>query len=256
MNSTLSPPAVTVVALPARNDFLLNHLLIPVVALLAISTLLMAGNGDQWLADHIYQLEGGRWLLRDAWVTSHLIHHGGKSLSVLAAVLTLVTLLWASVDARGQRCRRPLLYLLLTVALSTGLVSLLKSAIPMDCPWDLSRYGGFREFVGLFETRPDGMPGAACFPGGHASAGYAWVSLYFVALVLRPAWRWPALALPLLVGAIFGIGQQLRGAHFLSHDVWALGISWLLATVLYLWMFRPGTKHAPPASISTTGEMA
>ncbi|WP_305805415.1 phosphatase PAP2 family protein [Stenotrophomonas sp. YIM B06876] len=221
----------------------------------------MGGNIDQWFADLLYRLEGGHWLLKEAWVTSQLIHRGGKWLSVLASLGLIGLLLCACFNARGHRYRRPLLYLLLAVALSTGLVSLLKSVTQMDCPWDLSRYGGLRSFVGLFETRPADMPAAACFPGGHASAGYAWVALYFFALAVRPAWRWRMLTLALLTGATFGFGQQLRGAHFLSHDLWSLGISWLVAVSLYLWMLRPERMHAAqavsvPPSISTSGNLA
>ncbi|MGV8960625.1 MAG: phosphatase PAP2 family protein [Stenotrophomonas sp.] len=258
MNSPLPSPALSDTVLPARTDFLFNHLLLPVVALLAASAALMAGNIDQWFADQLYRLEGGRWVLKEAWFTSQLIHRDGKWLSVLASLGLIGALLRARFDARWHRYRRPLLYLLLAVALSTGLVSALKSVTQMDCPWDLSRYGGLRSFVGLFETRPADMPSAACFPAGHASAGYAWVALYFFALVVRPAWRWRLLTLALLTGATFGFGQQLRGAHFLSHDLWSLGISWLVALSLYLWMFRPQPEPTAsiPSSTSISGNLA
>ena len=42
----------------------------------------------------------------------------------------------------------------------------------------------------------------------------------------------------LLLGLVFGIGQQLRGAHFVSHDVWTLGLCWFIATTLALWWRR------------------
>lgn len=238
MNSPASSTSLVAPATSLRTDVLTKYLLYPVIALLLLSTVLMAGNGDQWLADQLFRLEGGQWALKDAWLTSHVIHRGGKKLSVLASIITLAALLRACFSTQRRNIRRPLLYLLLAVALSTGLVSLLKLTTHMDCPWDLSRYGGLRPFVGLFDPRPADMASAACFPGGHSSAGYAWVALYFFALLLKPAWRWPALIVPLLLGATFGLGQQLRGAHFLSHDLWSLGISWLVAVSLYLWMFR------------------
>jgi membrane-associated PAP2 superfamily phosphatase len=34
---------------------------------------------------------------------------------------------------------------------------------------------------------------------------------------------------PLGLGVIFGLAQQARGAHFLSHDLVSLGICWLCA---------------------------
>lgn len=41
----------------------------------------------------------------------------------------------------------------------------------------------------------------------------------------------PTLALPLTLGLVFGIGQQLRGAHFLSHDLWTAWLCWLCASL-------------------------
>ena len=226
-------------AIASRGDFLRRHLLLPLATLAVASVLLMAGNGDQWLADLLYRWEGGQWALKDAWWTSHVIHRGGKNLSTLAALLVMLALLRACVDARWKPLRLPLLYLLLAVGLSTGVVALLKSMTHMDCPWDLQRYGGLRPFVGLFQPRPVLLGHAACFPAGHASAGYGWVALYFFALLLRPQWRWPALAAALATGLLFGVSQQLRGAHFLSHDVGSLAVGWTVAVLLYLLMFAP-----------------
>ena len=231
-------PAATAVATSvsraAPPAFLTRHLLLPWFAALLASWVLMSAGGDQWLADQLYQLEGHQWALKDAWVTTHLIHKGGKWLSAFATLLALVACFHAWRHARWRTWRWPLLYLVLAVALGTGTVSLLKSLTHMDCPWDLSRYGGLREYVGLFATRPADMSRGMCFPAGHASAGYAWVSLYFFALMVRPDWRWRGLAAGLLAGAVFGFAQQLRGAHFLSHDLWTLVTCWTVALGLYL----------------------
>lgn len=78
------------------------------------------------------------------------------------------------------------------------------------------------------------MAAQACFPAGHASAGYAWLCLYYFALLWRPSWRWAGLWIGLGAGLVFGISQQLRGAHFLSHDVATALICWLLSLGLYL----------------------
>ena len=52
--------------------------------------------------------------------------------------------------------------------------------------------------------------------------------------MVRPAWRWMALAAGLMIGAIFGWTQQVRGAHFLSHDLWTLLICWVVALGLFM----------------------
>ncbi|HBK47551.1 MAG TPA: hypothetical protein DDZ67_14180 [Xanthomonadaceae bacterium] len=230
----------------ARSRFLVRHLWLPLAAAALCSAWLMGAGADQQLADLLYRLQGGHWLLRDSWATQVLVHRDGRLLSTGAA---LATLLLAGVPwraARWRRLRRPAAYLALSVALSTGTVSLLKKWTRVDCPWDLARYGGDRALFGLFQSR-HGIEASGCFPAGHASAGYAWVALYFVALAWRPAWRWPALAIGLGAGLVFGFSQQLRGAHFLSHDLWSLATCWSVALGLYLPMLRPGATIARPA---------
>ena len=49
--------------------------------------------------------------------------------------------------------------------------------------------------------------------------------------------RW-SLAAALLTGACFGLAQQARGAHFLSHDLWSALLTWLTALTLYAYVFR------------------
>jgi membrane-associated PAP2 superfamily phosphatase len=46
-----------------------------------------------------------------------------------------------------------------------------------------------------------------------------------------------ALAGGLLIGTVFALGQQARGAHFLSHDLTSAAIVWYVLLGLYLVMF-------------------
>ena len=77
------------------------------------------------------------------------------------------------------------------------------------------------------------------FPPGHASAGYTWIASYFFFAAIRPQWRWAGLALGLGLGLTFGITQQFRGAHFLSHDLWTVMICWTVSFVLSRFLLRP-----------------
>lgn len=224
-----------------------RHLWLPVAAFVLSTALLMGMHGDLWLADRLYAMEGSAWSLQAGYLTQDLLHATGRQASkdlwfTLAAMVVLSLLM-----PRARRWRRPLLYLLLATALSTVVVGLLKRWTNVDCPWDLLRYGGGKAYYGLFAARPAALPQAHCFPAGHASAGYAWVALYFFFRSERPRWRWWGLAFALGLGAAFGLAQQLRGAHFLSHDIWALMICWLVALALY----RPMLGCAERSAVRT-----
>lgn len=217
------------------------QLALPLLAFFVANLVLMAWGGDRWLADQVYAWEGGHWALRDSMLTSTVIHKLGRDASILAWLLVVVAAAIAWRKPRLQAWRRPLLCLALSILASTLLVSVLKHLTHMDCPWDLLAYGGQRPYIGLLQARPADLHSSGCFPAGHASAGYAWVALYFFFLSVRPAWRWWGLAAGLGAGLLFGISQQLRGAHFLSHDLWTLMIAWLAALMLYRWLVHGKT---------------
>ncbi|WP_243713566.1 phosphatase PAP2 family protein [Luteimonas terrae] len=202
-----------------------------IAAVLLTAGIAALGVDAAW-ADRLYAWQGGHWLARDAWWSAGLVHTGGRRLSIACwlAVVAAWALSWTGAVPRTWRA--PLGYLLTAVPLACLLVAWLKSHTGIDCPWDLQRYGGARPWLSPLASRPATMGAAACFPAAHAAAGYAWVAAYFACSAAGPAlrrWRHAALGTGLALGAVFGLVQQLRGAHFLSHDLWSLTLCWLVA---------------------------
>ena len=99
-----------------------------------------------------------------------------------------------------------------------------------------------------FATLSDELPRGHCFPAAHASSGYALVAFYFALRERHAAWARCALLIGLATGLLFGIAQQARGAHFLSHDVWSAFLVWMTTLTLYTSGFI--TKLAPRDTIS------
>lgn len=212
----------------------LRLLLLPLLGFTLAWIVLVPMRGDQWWADRLLTWQGGQWRLGHSLLLETVIHRGGRHLSVLAWLITLgFSLLAWRRHSNLRHWRRPALALLLSVLLSTLIVSMLKSVTHMDCPWDLLGYGGQRPFVDLFAAHPPGMPAGACFPAGHASAGYAWIALYFFFGAVHPRWRTAGLWTGLAAGVVFGFAQQLRGAHFVSHDLASLLVCWLTALATF-----------------------
>jgi len=194
---------------------------------------------DFTITDFIYRFQGNAWAWKYTLITQDVLHKGGKWLSLAMGLVTLLLLILSTVVTRLKAYRTPLLYLFSATLLSTLLVATIKHLVNMECPWDLVRYGGERDFIGLLSIRPSSMPTSACFPAGHASAGYTWIACYFFFAAIRPHWRWAGLAVGIGLGLTFGITQQLRGAHFLSHDLWTVMICWTVSIVLSKFLLTP-----------------
>jgi len=105
----------------------------------------------------------------------------------------------------------------------------------MNCPWDIARYGGQHPYLSLFEYHSEIGRYGKCFPAGHASGGYAFLSLYFFFWVVRPEWKKVGLWVGIITGLTFGIVQQVRGAHFISHDLWTIAVCWL-SSLFWYWL--------------------
>lgn len=193
---------------------------------------------DRTIANLIYQWEGNQWHLKNEWVTSILIHKGGKYFSIAMLLFVFVLLISSYFHVVMAPWKKRLRYLLIATLSGTLCVSLGKTVSSVSCPWDFFQYGGSLEYIPLMEQLWV-RNGSQCFPAGHASAGFAWVALYFVGLHTKSTWRWWALGFAIFLGCLFGISQQLRGAHFLSHDIWSFGICWIVSLVYYEMTLRP-----------------
>lgn len=220
-------------------QFYWRRLRTPLVLFTLLAPLLATTMADVAIA-HTFFFDEARsqWIGANSWWANGLIHHGGSWL--IRGLVASAILLWASTWLRPQwlDLRQPALYFVVSVTLSVGLVGLLKTVTNVDCPRDLAEFGGAFPFVHVFAHRPEALRHARCFPAAHASSGYALLALYFA---LRERSRWASrlgLAAGLGMGLIFGIAQQARGAHFVSHDVWSALLVWTVSLSLYTFVFK------------------
>jgi membrane-associated PAP2 superfamily phosphatase len=220
--------------------FRLTHLIIPSVVFCVILAGIAWGDLDSRIAQSWAYDPARGWIGAHTWWAYDLIHQGGR---VLVFVVTII----AALAALVRRWRRPALYVVACILLSTGLVGLLKSQSNVDCPWNLAGFGGKNPYVEWFQHRPPGLPRAQCFPGAHSSSGFALMCFYFVLRSSKPRFARLALAGGLLTGAVFAFGQEARGAHFLSHDLTSAAIVWWVLLSL-----SPIVDRSPPAEPSPT----
>jgi membrane-associated PAP2 superfamily phosphatase len=220
----------------------------PGVCLVAAFALLELGQFDQPIANVLFYSTDRGWLGAGSgdWWAHDLIHSAGRWLVRCAAVVALAAWALSFKVARLAPWRRETLYVFLAIVASTALVGILKTMTNVDCPWDLIGFGGDRPYVALFADRPDYLPRAQCFPGAHSSSGFALMSLYFALRGrCRRAARW-ALAFGMGAGIAFSIGQQARGAHFLTHDLASAALVWWVLLLLYTWMLAETGSQIEP----------
>jgi len=102
------------------------------------------------IADQIYQLEGFQWSLRNHFLTKTVFHEGVRWLNLVAVISLLSLTLLQFLKPTKCTKRLKFLLLLLSVLFSFGLVNYLKATLGMDCPWDLSIYGGAKPYSSLW----------------------------------------------------------------------------------------------------------
>ena len=209
----------------------------PLLAALAALPLLLAWDASGWdlLLSRMLASPAG-FPLRDHALLVQVLHRGGRVAAAVALAAQAVHALLPVLPTRSAapvRAQR-LLWLAMTLLGWMG-VSWLKSKSSSSCPWDLAAFGGAADYVGHWSAWwrgiADGGPGR-CFPSGHAVAGFAFFSLAFLWRRHRPQLAARFAAAAFVSGSVLGATQVLRGAHFVSHVMWAAWCCWLLCAVV------------------------
>jgi membrane-associated PAP2 superfamily phosphatase len=191
-----------------------------------------------------FDATSSQWRGAGSWWINDVVHTGGRWAVRLVVVLAFALWVATFIEPSLRGLRRSAGYLSIAIVATVGSVGLLKTLTNVDCPWDLQAFGGSFPYVNLFAPRPVDLRHAQCFPAAHASSGYSLMALYFVAYERNRKLAIVGLAVGLLLGLVFGIAQQARGAHFASHDLWSAFLAWASSLTLYAFAFRARLYHA------------
>ena len=193
--------------------------------------------------------------LQSNWFMLNIAHEGTRKLAWLM-VLALSLFIWWPVGLLRQvPFSRRVQLVVSTFAASTA-TSLVKRASDTSCPWDLAEFGGMARYVSHWSLGITDGGGGHCFPAGHASAGFAFVSGYFALRHSHPRAARIWLALALLGGFALGLAQQMRGAHFMSHTLWTALLCWTVCWLCDVLTTRQLRKQASKSTEPTSPWLA
>ena len=190
---------------------------------------------DLQLAQPYYDTVNHAFPWRFAWVSKYFVHRYMKYALLASGVAAWVAALW-SLRRRASGFlathRRRLWLVASSFVLVPGVIALLRRYSAMHCPWDIVDFGGYAPYFDLLTAAPAGVRPGRCFPAGFVATA-SWTLAF--ALLWYPERKRRCVAVGLIALTLsLGMGwvQQMRGAHFLSHTLWSLWLSW--ATVLIL----------------------
>ena len=166
----------------------------------------------------------------------------GIALSILALMGYFV----CQIKEHYRPLRNYFLLIVLTSVLGAGL---LVNAV-LKPYWGRPRPIQTVEFGGVLEYRPMYAPGepgrGRSFTAGHSTMGFLFVTLIFFYRKSRTV-AYGGLAFGLIAGGLLSAARILQGAHYLSDNIWSLGIILLTATGLYYFALRIPLSRLKPS---------
>lgn len=236
--------------------FWLLHLGLPLITGLLLVFLYPQTGLDAFWINPFYDAHSLVFPLKNDWFLENVMHQGLKYLIIVASLVMLflwilglkrgasstikhdnksaITNLFSPQYAWVQVYHRQFIWIFVAMVISTGTISILKHLSNHACPWSLLLYGGSQPLIPLFGNLPFGATPGHCFPGGHASGGFALMAIYFGFKDSKPKIAFIGLMLGFVFGLAMGWGQMMRGAHFMSHNLWTAWIMWMLLLIQYL----------------------
>jgi len=208
---------------------------------------------DIWLQNLFFDENNKRWLIdAPGKILSFVFYDGIKKLLVLSALAIPVSLLFFRKAAIIRNYKRGLRIVLLSLIIVPSITGLLKATTNVACPRDIVAYGGSIPYVRVFESYPQGSKPDSlqrCFPAGHASGGFALMSLFF--LFHSKTNRRRGLVIGLSIGWLMGGYKMLLGHHFLSHTIITMVMAWLLINLIVLFDDFVVRRKTPVAETNT-----
>lgn len=207
---------------------LTKYILITIICLIFTIALFEFTAIDIIVQGYFYNLDTSSWALDSSEpILKFLLYDGIKKLLIFFAFLILCSLIFFRKKKIIINYKKGLIIVLLSAIIIPVTVGALKATTNMPCPKNIEFFGGNYPDVKLLDSYPiEFMQNKKikCWPAGHASGGFALLSLFFLFKKRRN--QIYALSFALTVGWSMGTYKMLIGDHFLSHTIITMLIAW------------------------------
>lgn len=211
-----------------------KQIFITAVLLIVVICLFQFTNLDIFVQSHFYNYELKSWFIdKNEPILKFLLYDGLKKAIIIFNVLILIALLFFRKKQLIQEYKKGLIIVLLSSIIIPSFIGTLKAITNTPCPCNLVEFGGEYPEKKLFDSYPENFVQKSkvkCWPAGHASGGFALMSLFF--LFKTPKNRKIALAIVLVLAWSMGNYKMLLGDHFLSHTIITMLLSWLIISII------------------------
>ena len=192
-------------------------------------------NIDLTLQDEFFNFTAHKWILFwGAEPYKFIFYDGIKKLLIAFAVSLLLALIFFRKTKLVNDYKRGLIIVVLSAIFVPLIASSLKSETNMPCPKDEIRYGGIYPRTAVWQQYPKEFNlhhhKSKCWPAGHASGGFALLSLIF--LFHKRKNKIIAGSVAMTVGWSMGLYKMIIGDHFLSHTVITMILAWLIILLI------------------------
>ena len=160
-----------------------KQILITTILLIIVICLFQFTNLDIFIQSFFYDFESKNWLInKDEPILKFFLYDGLKKAIIIFNVLILIALLFFRKKQIVQEYKKGLLIVLLSAIFIPSIIGSLKAITNTPCPCNIVKFGGTYLEKKVFDSFPSDFvqtSKAKCWPAGHASGGFALMSLFF-----------------------------------------------------------------------------
>lgn len=207
------------------------------VALIITVVFFGVSGTDIWVQNHFYNPITQQWLIdHDEPVLKFIFYDGIKRLIIIVDVVILITLIIGWKMPSLALYRKGLVIVLLSGIFVPVVVGSFKALTNLPCPKNLEIYGGNYPHTCVWEKYPKSFCQQGkikCWPAGHASGGFALLSLIYLFRTRKA--KIIAGTSAMVIGWSMGTYKMLIGDHFLSHTFITMVMAWfIISLIVYL----------------------